>query len=910
MSGDCLKELKLSASFNHEIDDYKQLETLEILNSPLQSVYISQSIKRLVLNYKYISFIPVVNNIEYLEYDIPPYISKIIINNSDKQIVLNHQSIPKEFNPITGNFDVETQVSIDEIILSGFNSPTKLESQGHLFKSNIKKLSFKHFKSIIPKDYLPSSLQELELLDDKTLLESNSIPLVKTLKLNSKDDIDNNDNSFDFKSIIPKSVEILHIGGKLEPSEIPSNVKEIHINIDSNYDHLLKPNISTIEEKQYPPYNKTDNLFLYLWRINRLKVQIFNYNHRSIFTPPEYTPQQLLQRLTFVFRGYDKQTEKYFKEKMALGLIDGIQHKVEYFSARELEGIKYIKTPNGYIVDPLPLSVTHLTLINYYHPIVEPQKAQELSTVYFPDSVTYLNIINTTKRIPSNIPSSIKHLVIYTSDFKKEEIPSSVQTLEVRDVSIFSIKPHKVPSTVQRLLFNRESYQNLKSNDSIHPEILSKCSEGQVIEIYKQGNPISTKTTTLIWCDNKIIDKDIIPNNVKRIIFGHQFNQLLVEGTIPSTITEINFGNSFNQNLKKTYLPPSLTYLSFGKNFNQPFDKDTLPPNLCYLTLKQLNPKQSLSHLPPSVSYLFLENIKEISKLDLPFSVKNLKVYSNSGQTLQLLANLESLHTNLELDFIRVEKKVEPNVDISLMSLSADTYASNIKIHLYSQIFDKFIKPNSLISNIYSIDFGNSFRQPILPTSLPNSLKKLNFGDSFNRQMGKDCIPSSVEIICFGDYFNQPLNPGVLPSSVTDLDLGKSFNQDLELDSLPYGLKKLRIPFFENFEKIVTCIPSTVEELTIANGYQNTNRLSCHLIPLSIKTLNFEPDLCVRNMNRLPPNVQKLSLCDQFEGLIPLSVESIQLSSSFNQPLKSIFSSTQTFPQQRDFSRSPPSYII
>ncbi|KAF2071203.1 hypothetical protein CYY_007471 [Polysphondylium violaceum] len=794
----------------------------------------------------------------------------------------------KEFNPITGNFDVETQVSIDEITLSGFNSPTKLESQGHLFKSNIKKLSFKHFKSIIPKDYLPSSLQELELLDDKTLLESNSIPLVKTLKLNSKDDIDNNDNSFDFKSIIPKSVEILHIGGKLEPSEIPSNVKEIHINMDSNYGYILKPNTFTKVEQQYPPYNKTNNLFLYLWRINRLKGQIHSYNYRTIFTPPEHTPQHLLSdRFTFLFRNDLEPRARFFIEEKFIESMEGIQNKVENFNVNELKGIKYIKSEVNLIKRKLP-SVTHLDLINYYNP-VSPQLASLVPNAHLPDSLTYLNFLNTTKNIPNNIPSTIKHLVIYTSNFKKEEIPSSVQTLEVRDVSILSVKPQKVPSTVQRLLFTIESYQNLKSNDSIHPEILSKCSEGQIIEIYKQGNPISTKTTTLIWCDNKIIEKDIIPNNVKRIIFGNQFNQLLVEGTIPSTITEINFGISFNQSLKKTYLPPSLTYLSFGKNFNQPFDKDTILPNLCYLTLKQLNPKQSLSHLPPSVSHLLLENIKEM-KLDLPSTVKHLKVFSktlNLTHALMLPSSIQSLHTNLFVGFIDVEKDLEPNVDVSLTPTS-DIFASNIKIHLYSQRFDKFIKSNSLISNIYSIDFGNSFRQPILPGSLPPCLKKLRLGDSFNRQMGKDCIPSSVETLYFGDCFNQPLNPGVIPLSVTDLDLGKSFNQDLEHDSLPSGLKKLRIPFFENFEKIVTCIPSTVEELTIANGYQNTNRLSCNLIPLSIKTLNFEPDLCVSKINTLPPNVKKLSLCDEFKGFIPQSVESVQLPASFDQPLNSI----------------------
>ncbi|KAF2070483.1 hypothetical protein CYY_008194 [Polysphondylium violaceum] len=894
-----IKELKFSALFNQPINNSilpRDLQALEINSGSIDEGYeiqIPRSIKRLVLNYKYISFIPVVNNIEYLEYDIPPYVAKIVIKNSDKQLVLNHQSIPREFNPVSGNFDIETQVSIDEIILSVFNShgrsqregpvvKANFQSQGHLFKSSTKKLSFTSFRALIPNGYLPCALDELVINDDKTVLAADAVPLtVRTLTLKSKHSIFvGYSGDRDFKSAIPKSVETLHVGGnKLEPSQVPAHVKEIKVDMEANYSYILKPTIEEPKERQYPPSNRAEDLFLFIWRISRLRSQIFDHNYRNVFNPPEtssITPTHLLEQLTINDIEYVAKLRHY---------IDGISYVnigSYYHLVPASMRLKYIKLPGLYKLPQLPSTLSHITIQEY-------NKLPLQSDYALPPSVTYFNIKKIAVFHPGIVPASVRHLVLPKTIILPYSMPPNLKILEFHsDVSITSIKRHDIPSTVQEVIFPIEAYQNLNANSKIPEFIYEKTS--LKFEIYRKSTVISPRTNTLVWLEDTIIEKGDVPDHIKRIIFGHKFNKVIVDDSIPATITELNFGKSFNQGFKKLYLPPSLKYLSLGSSFNQAVTENSLPYGLCRLSIPNTpNKNLDFTFLPETVSHLSLGTSKGGPVCHtIPPTVKHLKLRcSDTAPTpmISLPNTLQSLSSKYTLLQFFDPKPSEQATGGPTPIEAPETYPAHLKVQLLSR-FSKFIKPNSLIPNINSIEFGNSFNQYIIPNTLSQSLTTLDFGYLFNRPLQKGCIPSSVQNLSLGDSFNLALERGTIPYGVKQLNLGQSFNQSIEGGVIPDSVEKLTIAYFGN-AGIMQAIPSSVKELMIEKGDGQVPKFSCGALEhLSIATLGFNLALSICHVDRLPSTVKTLLLPNDFHGQIRDHVESLALPPTFNGTLK------------------------
>lgn len=76
------------------------------------------------------------------------------------------------------------------------------------------------------------------------------------------------------------------------------------------------------------------------------------------------------------------------------------------------------------------------------------------------------------------------------------------------------------------------------------------------------------------------------PTGLKLIIFGYCFNKQLTEGAIPDTVETLHFDNGkFNKVIEKNQLPNSLRNLRMGSNYNQPFDDDVLPSGLRNISL-------------------------------------------------------------------------------------------------------------------------------------------------------------------------------------------------------------------------------------------------------------------------------------------------------------------------------------
>src|SRR5205814_5864819 len=98
--------------------------------------------------------------------------------------------------------------------------------------------------------------------------------------------------------------------------------------------------------------------------------------------------------------------------------------------------------------------------------------------------------------------------------------------------------------------------------------------------------------------DDPVI-KSILPDKLTHLKFGDAWNQDLEPGMLPRGIVHLEFGSifcvweceyysQFNRLIKKDVLPDTLTLLRFGHKFNQPLDKNVLPCGFTTLVLSNM----------------------------------------------------------------------------------------------------------------------------------------------------------------------------------------------------------------------------------------------------------------------------------------------------------------------------------
>ena len=184
-----------------------------------------------------------------------------------------------------------------------------------------------------------------------------------------------------------------------------------------------------------------------------------------------------------------------------------------------------------------------------------------------------------------------------------------------------------------------------------------------------------------------------LPNSLKSLTFGDNFNQSLDGMTLPNSLQNLTFDG--------TTLPNSLQNLIFGHAFNLSLDGVTLPKSLQNLTFGR-NFNQSLDGVT------------------LPNSLQNLTFGFNFNQSL---------------DGVTL-----PN---SLQSL---TFGFN-----FNQSLDGVTLPNSL----QNLTFGCNFNQSLHGVTLPDGLQNLTFGRNFNQSLDGVTWPSSLQSLTFGVSFNQ-----------------------------------------------------------------------------------------------------------------------------------------------------------
>jgi hypothetical protein len=131
-----------------------------------------------------------------------------------------------------------------------------------------------------------------------------------------------------------------------------------------------------------------------------------------------------------------------------------------------------------------------------------------------------------------------------------------------------------------------ESYAHIHSSSSESTNEDEETKHEQK-NIYKNTNNYYLCNSTQIIFSakfNQPLKKEMFPDSILYVFFGHNFNQSLIKGVFSSKIKQITFGNNFNQLLEVDQLPNSLRKIVFGINFNQPLIKGTFPEGIEEIT--------------------------------------------------------------------------------------------------------------------------------------------------------------------------------------------------------------------------------------------------------------------------------------------------------------------------------------
>ena len=261
-----------------------------------------------------------------------------------------------------------------------------------------------------------------------------------------------------------------------------------------------------------------------------------------------------------------------------------------------------------------------------------------------------------------------------------------------------------------------------------------------------------------------------------------------------------------------------------------------------YLVLNDL----ILKHISEYVENKDLHNIYKTNKLLLPirqFCYWNLNYYYSDKYCV-----------NLEFR-IKIKNLIKyPN--------------KNLSLNLFFCNISNDIRDLSILSNIHSIKFGNSFRKSY--NNFPNSISQLTFGTYFIINH----LPDSLTHLSLGYFLKQPIDK--LPNSITNLTLRNPVNKLIDnlpnsithlilkdyfiqpIDNLPKSIKHLFL--LDSFNHSIDNLPNSITHLVIGNKFnQSIDNLPDSITHLVIGNKFNQP------INKLPKSLIELKTINELK---------------------------------------------
>ena len=342
-----------------------------------------------------------------------------------------------------------------------------------------------------------------------------------------------------------------------------------------------------------------------------------------------------------------------------------------------------------------------------------------------------------------------------------------------------------------------------------------------------------------------------LPPNVKKLIFGIEFDLSIANIILPRHLTHITFGFSFDQQIDHIVFPIHLTHMLFGYSFNRPIEDVIFPNQLTDITF----------------GHSFNRPIDKIGSLR---NLTNITFGWSYNQRIQKKVLHEGLtHLTLDFDFkYNIGKGVLPN---SLTHL-------NLKNELTQEQIETLVFPPMLTHLIFE-----NFMGPIAKGFLSDTnLTSLVLGPYFNRNIEEDDLPFSLTHLTLGKYFNNRIS---LPGNLSHLTLGRAF--DRPIDFLHEGLTHLAFDSDSYFNQVIghDDLPESLTYLSFGYCYKKQLKEGVLKDNLIYLKFGFAYNKTIHD-NVLPLNLQNLTLGSSFrkkiqKGLLPIALTHLNIDKHF-----------------------------
>eukprot|EP01133_Synstelium_polycarpum_P014762 gene14762-17442_t len=358
-----------------------------------------------------------------------------------------------------------------------------------------------------------------------------------------------------------------------------------------------------------------------------------------------------------------------------------------------------------------------------------------------------------------------------------------------------------------------------------------------------------------------------LPASLKRLVLGQGWDRPLVPGCLPKGLTHLSFGRYFSQHLLPRVLPNGLISLDISESYKcHPITPGCIPSSLAYLTINSVVNHRDISGVLTIVKHLTTNHIN-------PPPILRYKTTLFSADPMDASRDAERLSIYLEHNFT-----------VCIWFVSQD---SNNSVSMVMKALDS--------SNILCIDpteYINYHYGPqehcITVDSVPSDLitpdkTHVTLADAFNTKMQPGCFPATVKEITLGQQYNKILEVGVVPEGVESFTFGYSWNGVVAPGSLPKSLKSLAFGHLYSQYIFPNALPSLLQRLV----------LGAHLylrapLPLSLEELEFSDDFNDELMyGTLPLRLKRLTLGHGYrqdikQGVLPRTIIHLNLGYSYN----------------------------
>ncbi|KAM9959612.1 hypothetical protein ACTFIR_000695 [Dictyostelium discoideum] len=212
-----------------------------------------------------------------------------------------------------------------------------------------------------------------------------------------------------------------------------------------------------------------------------------------------------------------------------------------------------------------------LTLLKFGHSFNQSLENANLSATCI-TTLIFGNNFNQQIQI-GQLPSQLKTLYFGNSWSQPIIAGSFGQSITDLTFSKFNhpISPGDLPCSLLKLTFKSNFNQNLLPNsipNSVVDLFLGASFDKPLIE---GSIPNSCTSLSITGIFNQMLQSDSIPKSITSLELGYCFDQSLENANLSSTsITSLILGDRYNQSINKGYLPNNLKYLKLGAEFNKP----------------------------------------------------------------------------------------------------------------------------------------------------------------------------------------------------------------------------------------------------------------------------------------------------------------------------------------------------